>query len=101
MKLKDSVYARDPLQKLVMQDLPIKEAYSLKKTTDFINANINFFYERLAALGEDPDENRVNELYAFEVPDLEKVEISMIDGLKLSASDVALLEPFITFKAVE
>lgn len=99
MKLIDIVNSRDALQKMVAQDLPLRLAYRLVKLTDKINLHISFYYGELMKLGEDPDPERLQELDEMEITDLkqERLRIPIIEGLKLSATDVHMLEPFIDF----
>lgn len=97
MKLIELIDARDSLQKLIMQDLPIRKAYELMRATEEINKHLGFYGSELAKLGPIPDMVKVKELEDLEIPDLEKTQIVMEDSLRLSASDVALLMPIIEF----
>lgn len=99
MKLVDIVAARDALQKLVAQDLPLRVAYHLMKLTDSCNFHLEFYGTERMKLGELPDPDRLRELNEMEVTDLKetRLRIPITDGLRLSASDVKALEPFIVF----
>ena len=99
MKLIDLVNARDSLQKLIAQDLPIRTAYQLMKLTDECNRHLSFYGGELAKFDPARDPERLNELEEMEITDLyhEKLRLPIRDGLVLSASDVKMLEPFIEF----
>lgn len=99
MKLIEIVDARDSLQKLVGQDLPLRLAYRLTRLTDAINFHLNFYGSERMKLGENPDPERLEELENMEITDLhhERLKLPIRDGLVLSASDVKMLEPFIEF----
>ena len=99
MKLIEIVNARDSLQKLVRQDLPLRLAYRLTHLTDAINFHLNFYGSERMKLGEDPDPERLEELENMEITDLhhERLKLPIRDGLVLSAADVKMLEPFIEF----
>lgn len=99
MKLIEIVNARESLQKLVGQDLPLRVAYRLVKVTDAINFHLSFYGAERAKLGENPDPAKLRELEEMEITDLhhEKLKLPIRDGLVLSASDVKMLEPFIEF----
>lgn len=99
MKLIDIVNARAPLQKLVQQDLPLRTAWELVKVTDEVNRCLSFYAEELSKLGSEPDPVRLQELQQLDVqpPTPEPFRIQIQDGLRLSAADVKLLEPLITF----
>jgi len=99
MKLIDIVNSRDALQKLVAQDLPLRIAYRLMKLTDNINLQMSFYFNERMKLGQDPDPDRLRALDEMEVTDLklDRLRIPITDGLKLSATDVHMLEPFVTF----
>ncbi len=99
MKLIEIVDARNSLQKLIGQDLPLRVAYRLVKLTDAINFHLGFYGSEMAKLGADPDPTKKKELEEMEITDLyhEKLRLPIRDGLVLSASDVKMLEPFIEF----
>jgi hypothetical protein len=99
MKLIEIVNARESLQKLVGQELPLRVAYRLVKVTDAINFHLNFYGEELMKLGENPDPEKLKELEEMEITDLhhEKLRVPIMEGLVLSAADVKMLEPFIEF----
>lgn len=97
MKLIELVDARDSLQKLVQQDLPIRKAYEVMQLTEEANRHLLFYSQELAKLGDDPDPEAVKELDGFEIAGPERIRIEMAGGLRLSAADVALLLPLIDF----
>ena len=103
MKLIDIVNARAPLQKLVQQDLPLRTAWELVRVTDGVNRCLSFYAEELTKLGSEPDPVRLQELQQLDVqaPTPEPFRIQIQDGLRLSAADVKLLEPLITFTEEE
>ena len=99
MKLIDIVNARAPLQKLVQQDLPLRTAWELVRITEEVNRCLSFYAEELQKLGSEPEAARLKELQQLDVqaPTPEPYRIRIQDGLRLSAADVKLLEPLITF----
>lgn len=99
MKLIDLVNARDSLQKLIAQDLPIRTAYQLMKLTDECNRHLGFYGGELAKFDPARDPERLKELEEMEITDLhhEKLRMPIKDGIVLSAADVKLLEPFMEF----
>lgn len=97
MKLIDIVNARNSLQKLIQQDIPLRQAYELVKLTDKINVHLDFYgQERVKRWG---NEEKLIELDSFPVDDLpeDRMQIAMTDTVLLSAVDVKALEPFIEF----
>jgi hypothetical protein len=62
MKLIDLVNARDSLQKLIAQDLPIRTAYQLMKLTDECNRHLGFYGGELAKFDPARDPERLKEL---------------------------------------
>ena len=99
MILFDIVCAMTPLQKLVSQDMPLREAYRLTKLIDQVNGYLAFYSQELGKLGSDPDQQRRKELEDMEITDMiaEPVRIRMSDNLRLSPSDVRALEPLVEF----
>ena len=99
MKLIEIVKARDPLQRIVEQELPLRVAYRLLKVTEAIKFHLHFYYGELIKLGEDPDPEKLKELNDMEITDLHhaRLRVPIMEGLVLSAADVKMLEPFIEF----
>lgn len=97
MKLIDIVDARFSIQKLVAQDLPLPVAYKLYKLIGVVNQHLEFYGNELAKPGCDKEalDNMVIEDYCPE-----KITVIMSDDIKLSASDINYLEPFINFVEV-
>lgn len=94
MRLYDIVLAAQPLQKLVNQDLPLREAYKVAMLATRVNPHLEFYGAELAK-GKFEDE-----LNDFDVPDFDTaqpIELSLTLDLKLSAADIKRLEPFVTF----
>lgn len=99
MKLIDLVNARDSLQKLVAQDLPIRTAYELANLTDECNRHLVFYGGELAKFDPVKDPERLKELDNMEVDiDAERIAISLDGDLKLSAGDVKMLMPLVDFQ---
>lgn len=94
MRLYDIVLAAKPLQKLVNQDLPIRQAYKVAMLATRVNPHLEFYGAELA---KGKDEQALND---FDVPDFDAVELIALDlslDLRLSAADIKRLEPFVTF----
>lgn len=99
MKLIDLVNARDSLQKLIGQDLPIRTAYQLMKLTDECNRHLGFYGGELAKFDPARDPERLKELNNMEIDiDAERISISLDGDLKVSAADVKMLMPLIEFQ---
>lgn len=94
MKLYDIVLAADPLQKLVNQDLPIRQAYQVAMLATRVNPHLSFYGAQLAQ-GKD-----AQELGAFDVSDFDAgtpIVLPLSLDLRLSAADIKRLEPFVSF----
>lgn len=94
MRLYDIVLAAQPLQKLVNQDLPLREAYKVAMLATRVNPHLEFYG---AELGKGKDEQALND---FDVSDFDTIEPITLDlslDLRLSAADIKRLEPFVTF----
>ena len=94
MRLYDIVLAAQPLQKLVNQDLPLREAYKVAMLATRVNPHLEFYGAELA---KGKFEGDIND---FDVPDFDTaqpIELSLALDLKLSAADIKRLEPFVTF----
>lgn len=99
MKLIDFVNARFSIQKLIRQDLPLRQAYELMKLTDVINFHLEFYGNEIAKFDPEQEPEKLAELNSMEIesPLAEKLSISLDGDLRLSATDVKLLLPFIDF----
>lgn len=94
MRLYDIVLAAQPLQKLVNQDLPLRQAYKVAMLATRVNPHLEFYGAELAKGKAE------GELNNFEVSDFdttEPIELSLALDLQLSAADIKRLEPFVAF----
>ena len=94
MKLYDIALAAKPLQKLIEQDLPLRQAYELAILATKINPPLEFYGNQL--MRGRPQE-QLNNLDA-DLPELTRIELPLDLDIKLSAGDVKCLEPFVIFK---
>lgn len=97
MKLIDLVLARDALQKLIVQDLPIRKAYDLMGLADACNRHLAFYGQEIAKFDPEANPERLAKLDSLELDPIERVRISIDAGLRLSAADIKLLQPLIEF----
>lgn len=106
MTLYNILAAKNGIQKLVGQDLPLKTAYRLSKMVRKVNEELNFFKAKEAEL-KAKHEYKVpvqeyNELLNLEIDwDEPKITIPLDDHISLSVADIEALTPFIEFKEVE
>lgn len=98
MKLIDLVNARDSLQKLIVQDLPIRKAYELMELTDLCNRHLAFYGQEIAKFNPAENPDRLKDLDEMAVEDIARITVPTTDNLKLSASDVKMLLPLIDFE---
>lgn len=99
MKLIDLINAREALQKLVQQDLPIRTAYELMKLTDECNRHLLFYGQEIGKFRPEEDPERLAELDGMEIEvGADKIAISLDGDLKLSAADIKMLMPLLEFK---
>lgn len=94
MRLYDIVLAAQPLQKLVNQDLPLRQAYKVAMLATRVNPHLEFYGAELAK-GKFEDE--LNEFDVSDFDAVQPIELSLGLDLKLSAADIKRLEPFVTF----
>lgn len=110
--LKQIVDAREGLLNLSQQKLPIKPAYSISKIIRKANAELEVLTQtrqdvisRHAPQGTEitPEVNQaiMTELteildHEVEIP-VDKVDLSRISGIEISARDILILEPFCDF----
>lgn len=94
MRLYDIVLAAQPLQKLVNQDLPLREAYKVAMLATRVNPHLEFYGAELAK-GKFEDE--LNEFDVSDFDTVEPITLNLNLDLKLSAADIKRLEPFVTF----
>lgn len=96
MKLIELISAARPLQKLIMQDVPLRTAYDLMQITEEVNPHLQFYDREVLKSGEDI--KRIEELQNLEIDcEFKAVEISKDTDICLSASDVKLLQPIVIF----
>lgn len=101
MQLITIVNAQPALQQLVLQPLPIRQAWELLQLVERCNIHLRFYGEQLQRLGPEPDPEKLTELQTLELPDFDamvRIPISLGDDLRLSAADIKSLAPFLEFK---
>ena len=98
MELITIVRAQNGLQKLIVQDLPLVQAYQVMKLVEQANIHLTFYSnEMVKCYG---DENRIKELNDLNITDFderEKIRIPLNTNISLTPSDIKFLEPFIDF----
>lgn len=97
MKLYDIALASKPLQKLIGQDLPLRQAYALAILATKLNPTLEFYGNQLMS-GRPQEE--LNELEA-ELPEFKRIKLQIDLDLRLSAGDIKCLEPFVEFEGVD
>ena len=101
MKLGKIVSASSALQKLMYQDLPLRQAYELCCLVDRLNPQLMFYSQEISKAGL--SDLRRDELLEFDIPSLDDISpiiLPICDSIMLSAADIKNIEPFIGF-AVE
>ena len=105
MKLSDIVMARPALQKLIMQDMPIKLAFETAKIITACNPHLEFYgaeMQKTAMLPDELRETKQAELLELDVEELgsfKPLQIPLSLPLQLSAADIKRLEPLACFVA--
>ena len=97
MKLYDIALASKPLQKLIGQDLPLRQAYALAILATKLNPSLEFYGNQLMS-GRSQVE--LNELEA-DLPEFERIKLPLDLDIRLSAGDIKCLEPFVEFEGVD
>lgn len=97
MKLYNIALASKPLQKLIGQDLPLRQAYALAILATKLNPTLEFYGNQLMS-GRPQEE--LNELEA-ELPEFKRIKLPLDLDLRLSAGDIKCLEPFVEFEGVD
>ena len=97
MKLYDIALASKPLQKLIGQDLPLRQAYALAILATKLNPTLEFYGNQLMS-GRPQAE--LNELEA-ELREFKRIKLPLDLDLRLSAGDIKCLEPFVEFEGVD
>lgn len=99
IKMSELLDAVQPMNKLIGAELPLKTAHKITLLVDKLNPHIGFFNKRKDTIpqGEEGQE-KFRELLDYEVElDAEPVEISIEENVRLSASDINCLKPFVNF----
>lgn len=94
MRLYDIVLAAQPLQKLVNQDLPLRQAYKVAMLATRVNPHLEFYGAELA---KGKFEDDLNDFDVSDFDAVEPIQLNLELDLKLSAADIKRLEPFVTF----
>lgn len=97
MKLYDIAIAAKPLQKLIEQDLPLREAYQLAILATKLNPSLEFYGNQLMSGREQTELNNLD----ADIPELPRVTLPLDLDIRLSAGDIKCLEPFVTFKGAD
>lgn len=97
MKLYDIALASKPLQKLIGQDLPLRQAYALAILATKLNPSLEFYGSQLMS-GRTQAE--LNELEA-DLPEFSRIKLPLDLDIRLSAGDIKCLEPFVEFEGVD
>ena len=97
MKLYDVALASKPLQKLIEQDIPLRQAYALAILATKLNPSLEFYGSQLMS-GRPQAE--LNELEA-DLPEFSRIKLPLDLDIRLSAGDIKCLEPFVEFEGVE
>lgn len=97
MKLYDIALASKPLQKLIGQDLPLRQAYALAILATKLNPTLEFYGSQLMS-GRPQAE--LNELEA-DLPKFKRIKLPIDLDLRLSAGDIKCLEPFVEFEGAD
>lgn len=97
MKLYDIALASKPLQKLIGQDLPLRQAYALAILATKLNPSLEFYGNQLMS-GRSQVE--LNELEA-DLPEFERIKLPLDLDIRLSAGDIKCLEPFVEFEGAD
>lgn len=98
MKIKDILTAAEGLKKLATQDMPIKSACRLAELMDMTEPVIGFWMAERTRCGDGEELHAVEELELPAFCGFEKIEIPISASLTLSARDVKLTEPLISFR---
>lgn len=98
MTLSEIVTAAPALQKLIMQDVPIKFAYALAQLINKCNPQLDF-YGREIVKSEDSDRRQeLLDLVLEEFDGYEPLVLPLDINVNLSAADIKCLEPLVRFE---
>lgn len=103
MKLSEIVTAAPALQKLIMQDVPIRLAYALAQLINKCNPQLDFYGREIVKIGNEENDRR-QELLNLELEEFDKhdpIVIPLGINISLSAADIKCLEPLVIFKDQE
>lgn len=105
MKLSEIVYAAPPLQKLTVQDVPLRIAYNVAQLVTCCNEQLRFYgqqIERINAMdnADDAEKQRfaLMNIDADGFDDHTPLRLPLSLPITLSAADVKCLEPLILFE---
>ena len=102
MKLYDIALAAKPLQKLIEQDLPLRQAYELAILATKLNPTLEFYGNQLMSGRPQAELNNLD----ADLPELTRIELPHITlpldlDIRISAGDIKCLEPFVTFEGAD
>lgn len=89
--------ASEALKKLIVQDMPMREAYSIVLLVDRCNPHLLFYGSEIQKRKTAEQIEELNNMDVDGFDHFEKIKISLSNDIRLSASDVKCLEPFIDF----
>lgn len=99
MKLYEIVNAAPGLQKLILQDLPLRTSFDLMRLAERVNPLLKFFGDEEVKAHGEPE--KMDELRALDVDGFEdffRIPIPLDADIRLSPSDVRNLSIFCDFK---
>lgn len=88
--------ASHSLQKLIRLDLPLRTAHRVMMLTESLNPHLRFFETEIQKC-RDSDELAELRKLSVDIGERDEIEIPLDTDIKLTATDVALLRPFINF----
>lgn len=106
MKLYEIVIAQPAIQKLILQDLPLRKAWELAQLINAINPQLEFYTAermKLEPLKSAESVKKLDQLHELDFPELDSVGVVTLPldaDLKLSAADLKRMERFVRFEEV-
>lgn len=97
MRMIELASASEAFKKLIVQDMPMKQAYSIVLLVDRCNPHLSFYGNEILKRRTAEQIEELNNMRVEGFDDFEKIKITLSDDIKLSASDIKCLEPFIDF----
>lgn len=99
IKMSELLDAVQPMNKLIGAELPLKTAHRLTLLVDQLNPHVGFFNKRKDAIPQgEAGREKFLELLDYELElDTAPLEISLEENVRLSASDINCLKPFVKF----